>query len=81
MLKTVFLAAAASLVLAGAATTVPVQPAQAKAYMKTGVTCRDAAKMRYPADRKARHAYKKACKERYKAWKKAHKHGFMLRRR
>jgi hypothetical protein len=64
MLRNVFLAAAATLVLAGAATTAPV-PAQA------ATTCKDTAKAKYPDTLKGlrdRHAYKKACK---KAWKAA----------
>ncbi len=68
MLKKVFLAAAASLVLAGATMTVSSAPAMA---CHSG--CHKAAKAMYPHDRKARHAYVKHCKAKYKAWKKAHK--------
>jgi hypothetical protein len=67
MLKKVFLAAAASLVLVGA-TAAMSAPAMA------GSGCHKAAKAAYPHDRKARHAYKKECKAHYKAWKKTHKH-------
>jgi hypothetical protein len=68
MLKKVFLAAAASLILAGA--TVTVSPAPAFACHSG---CHKTAKAMYPKDRKARHAYVKHCKAKYKAWKKAHK--------
>ena len=67
MLKKVFLAAAMSLVIAGA--TMTAAPATAEA----GSGCHKAAKAKYPDDRKARHAYKKACKAEHKANKKAHK--------
>jgi hypothetical protein len=67
MLKKVFLAAAASLILAGATMTVPTAPAMAFSG------CHKAAKAKFPHDRKARHAYVKACKAHYKAVKKAHK--------
>jgi len=67
MLKKVFLAAAASLVLVGATAAMVSAPAMA------GSGCHKAAKA-YPHDRKARHAYKKECKAHYKAWKKTHKH-------
>jgi hypothetical protein len=58
MLKKMCLAAAASLILAGAALTAPV-PASA-------TSCKEAAKMQYPDDRKTRRAYHKECKQ---AWK------------
>jgi hypothetical protein len=67
MLKKVFLAAAASLVLAGAVVAITPAPVMA------GHSCHEAAKAAHPHDRKARHAYKKECKAHYKAWKKAHK--------
>jgi len=61
MFKKLLLAAvAAGLVTA---TTLPL-PAQAGMM---GMTCKDAAKMKYPDDRKMRHEYKKACKEAWKA--------------
>jgi hypothetical protein len=68
MLKKVFLAAAASLVLAGATMTMSPAPAMA---CHSG--CHKAAKAMFPHDKAARHAYKKHCKAKYKAWKKAHK--------
>ncbi len=68
MLKKVFLAAAASLILAGA--TVTVSPAPALACIAAATRPRRPC---IPTDRKARHAYVKACKAKYKAWKKAHK--------
>ena len=67
MLKKVFLAAAASLILAGATMTAPTAPAMACGH------CHKAAKAMYPHDKAARHAYKKHCKAKHKAWKKAHK--------
>lgn len=66
MLKKVFLAAAAATILAGATVTMAPAPAQAG---KSG--CHKAAKAQYPHDRKARKAYRKACKAEYKAMKKA----------
>jgi hypothetical protein len=64
MFKKLLLAAiAAGLV---SATTLPLQIAPAQAAM----TCKEAAKMKYPdmvKDLKDRHAYKKACKEAWKA--------------
>ena len=63
MTKTVLLAAAATMILAGATMTAPT-PSQAG--VMAGTSCKDAAKAQYPADRKMRHEYKKACKE---AWK------------
>jgi hypothetical protein len=65
MFKKLLLAAiAAGLV---SATTLPLQIAPAEAGMMAGMTCKDAAKTKYPEDRKARHAYKKACKDAWKA--------------
>jgi hypothetical protein len=61
MFKKILLAAiAAGLV---SATTLPLQIAPAQAAM----TCKEAAKMKYPDDRKMRHDFKKACKEAWKA--------------
>lgn len=61
MFKKLLLAAiAAGLV---SSTTLPLQIAPAQA----GMTCKDAAKMKYPDERKMRHEYKKACKEAWKA--------------
>ena len=62
MLKKVFLAAAAAMILAGATVTMAPAPAQAG---KSG--CHKAAKAKYPHDRKARKAYRKACKADFKA--------------
>jgi len=49
------------------ATTLPLQIAPAQAGMMAGMTCKDAAKMKYPDDRKMHHEYKKACKDAWKA--------------
>jgi hypothetical protein len=63
MSKKLLLAAiAAGLV---AATALPLQTVQAGSM--TGMTCKDAAKMHYPDDRKMRHDWKKECKETWKA--------------
>jgi hypothetical protein len=72
MLKKVFLAAAASVILAGATMTMSPAPAMA---CHSG--CHKAAKAKYPHNWKARHAYVKACKAH---WKKTHKkhHRFHL---
>ena len=66
MINIVFLAAAAATILAGATATMATAPAQAG---KSG--CHKAAKAQYPTDRKARKAYRKACKAEYKAMKRA----------
>ncbi|MEZ5829303.1 MAG: hypothetical protein R3D30_15490 [Hyphomicrobiales bacterium] len=58
--KLLLVAVAAGLV---SATTLPLQIAPAEA----AVTCKDAAKMHYPDDRKMRHEFKKSCKEAWKA--------------
>ena len=36
--------------------------------------------MQYPADRKERRAYKKACKVHYKSLKKGNRHGLLRQR-
>jgi len=59
MLKKVFLAAAATAILAGATVTAPVT-AQA-------TTCQDAAKMKYPDSLMERMKYSRSCKKAYKA--------------
>jgi len=69
MLNKIFLAAAASLFLAGA--TLAITPAPAMACHSG---CHEAAKAASPHSRKTRHAYVKHCKAAYKAWKKAHHH-------
>jgi hypothetical protein len=62
MLKKVFLTAIA----AGLVSTLSLQIAPAEAAM-VGMTCKDAAEMKYPNDRKMRREWKKACKETWKA--------------
>jgi hypothetical protein len=49
----------------------PVPSAEAAAMAP--LTCKEAAKLKFPADHKARHAYKHECKEAWKAQKKAAK--------
>lgn len=68
MLKKVFLAAAATLLLAGATMTVQSSPAQA---LKSG--CWKAAQAKYPGSFKARSADRRACRKRYRAYRKAHR--------
>jgi hypothetical protein len=58
--KVLFFAVATGLV---AATALPLQIAPAEAAM----TCKEAAKMKYPDARKERHAFKKECKAAWKA--------------
>jgi hypothetical protein len=69
MVKKVFLAAAASLIMASATMTMAPAPAMACSG------CHKAAKAMYPLDRTARKAYKKHCKAYYKAHKKHHLFG------
>jgi hypothetical protein len=65
MTKTILIAAAA---LGFVALTAPsVQAATADGVL----TCREAAKLKYPADRKMRHEYRKACKQAWRAQKNA----------
>jgi hypothetical protein len=63
MLKKVLLAVVATGFIAALALPVQFTPAEA------AMTCKEAAKVKFPGDRKARHAYKKACKA---AWKASH---------
>lgn len=62
--KLILAAVAAGLVAAAA---LPLQTAPAQAGSMVGMTCKDAAKMQYPDDRKMRRDWKKACKEHWKA--------------
>jgi hypothetical protein len=75
MLKKVLFAAAICGLTAGVA--LPVQPVQAAkaAKMAAGapLTCKEAAKLKFPGDLKARHAYKHQCKVAFKAQRKAAK--------
>jgi hypothetical protein len=61
MFKKVLFAAVATGLVAAVALPVQFTPAEA------GMTCKQAAKVKFAKDRKARHAYKKACKEAHKA--------------
>jgi hypothetical protein len=61
MLKKVLLATAMTGLVAGIAVLVQTSPAEAQ------MTCRQAAKMQHPSDRKARRAYRKACRDAAKA--------------
>ena len=66
MFKKVLLAAVATGLVAAIA--LPVQFTLAEAGT---MSCKQAAKMKYAGDLKARHAYKKACKAAWKATQKA----------
>lgn len=61
--KLTLAAVAAGLVAAAA---LPLQTNPVQAGSMAGMTCSDAAKMKYPDDRKMRRDWKKACKD---AWK------------
>jgi hypothetical protein len=67
MLKRMLVAAIATSFIAGAAIPLQITPAMAG---KSG--CREAAKAKFPGDRKERHAFKKECKSQWKAYKTAH---------
>lgn len=56
-------------IAAGLVTTFSLQtaPAEAASHTMVGMTCKDAAKMHFPNDRKMRSEWKKACKEVWKA--------------
>jgi hypothetical protein len=64
MLKNVFFAAIAAGLVAAVALPVQITPAEA------AMTCKEAAKAKFPKSLKERHAYRKACR---KAWKAAQK--------
>jgi hypothetical protein len=66
MLKKVLFAALASALVAAVA--LPVQLSSVEAAV---ITCKEAAKMKFPTDAKARHAFKKDCKAAWKASQKA----------
>ena len=72
MLKTVFLAAAATLILAGAVTTAAPVPAEAKSR------CDARADAMYPHNKSARKAYKKGCKTDHRNWKKRNDKGLWI---
>lgn len=65
MIKKILIAAAATAVLSAAALPVQLQAAE------TAVTCKDAAKAKFPKDLKARLEFKKQCKQAWKASQKA----------
>jgi hypothetical protein len=44
---------------------------KAQAVIPPGTPCKVAAKLEFPADKKARHAFKHECKKAWKAQKKA----------
>ena len=66
MLKKVLFAALATLLVAAVALPAGVSSTEAAV-----LTCKEAAKLKFPTDHKARHAYKKGCKEAWKASQKA----------
>jgi hypothetical protein len=63
MLKRVILAAVATAFVAATAMPVVLTPANA------ATSCKQAAKAKFPGDRKGRHAFKKQCKAAFKAQK------------
>ena len=65
MLKKLLFAAVATALVAAIALPLQISPAEA------AMTCKAAAKLKYPDDWKARHAWKKACKAAWKATQKA----------
>ncbi len=65
MLKKILIAAAATAVLAATALPIHVQPAEA------AITCKDAAKAKFPDSLKSRHEWKKQCKAAWKASQKS----------
>jgi hypothetical protein len=65
MLKKAMLGVAATALVAALALPVQFTPAEA------AMTCKAAAKMKYPHNLKARMSFKKACKARWKASQKA----------
>jgi hypothetical protein len=72
MLKNVFLAAAATLILAGGITAAAPVPADAKPR------CDARADAMYPYNKNARKAYKKGCKSDHRAWKKRNDKGIWI---
>jgi hypothetical protein len=66
MLKKVLFATLATAFVAAIAVPVQFAPASAGA-----VTCKEAAKMKFPGDLKGRHAFRKDCKATWKASQKA----------
>lgn len=66
MLKKLLLASAVTGLVAGSA--IPAQAAQAPTpQAQAPMTCKEAALIKYPGDRKARRAYRESCKEAFKA--------------
>jgi hypothetical protein len=66
MLKKIMFAVVAAAFVAGTALPFQVAPAAAEA-----MTCKAAAKAKFPSDLKARHDFKKSCKAAWKATQKA----------
>ena len=66
MLKKILFAVVATAFVAATALPMQIAPAAAEA-----VTCKAAAKAKFPNDLKARHAFKKDCKAAWKASQKA----------
>jgi hypothetical protein len=72
MLRNMFFAAAASLIVAGATVTMAPAPADAKPR------CDARADALYPYNKNARKAYKKGCKADHRAWKKRNDKGIWI---
>jgi len=67
MLKKVLFAALATLLVAAVALPMGLTSVEAAVV----ITCKEAAKLKFPTDNKARHAFKKECKAAWKATQKA----------
>ena len=72
MLKRVSLAAAAVVLLGGVAVSLGPVPAEARSG------CDARADALYPHNKNVRKAYKKACKDNHRAWKKRHDKGIWI---
>jgi hypothetical protein len=66
MLKKTLFAALATLVVGAVAV-----PASVTSTEAAVLTCKEAAKLKFPADHKARHAFRKECRQAWKASKKS----------
>jgi hypothetical protein len=66
MLKKVRFAVVATAFVAASALPIQLAPANA-----AGMSCKEAAKAKFPGDMKGRHAFKKECKAAWKASQKA----------
>jgi hypothetical protein len=63
MFKRVLITAIAGLI----AVALPLEASAARVATPGQVTCKQAAKLQFPSEKKMRHAFKKECKQQYKA--------------